>query len=59
VPVAKDKHKKTKGVDSHKDYMGVVKSVLALAIKCDQCLRAAATQAETTLFKDDNFTISH
>jgi hypothetical protein len=59
VPVAKDKDKKTKGVDSHKDYKEVVKSVLAPAVKCDQHVRAAATHAQTTLLKDYNITISH
>jgi hypothetical protein len=59
VLLVEDKEKKTKGVDNHKDYMEVVKSVLALANKCDQSVRIAATHAQTTLFDNFNITISH
>jgi hypothetical protein len=63
VTVAEGKDKKTKGADNHKDYREAVKSVLRWvvenAVECDQSVRAAATQAQTTLFKDDNITISH
>jgi hypothetical protein len=60
VPMAEDKDKKTKGVDSRKDNMEVVKSVLTPSVKCDQSVvRAAAIQAQPTLFKDYNITISH
>jgi hypothetical protein len=58
VQVVEDKDKRTKGVDSHKDYMEVIKMVLmrmlAPALECDQSVRAAAT-----LFKDYTITISH
>jgi hypothetical protein len=62
VPMAKHKDKKTKGADNHKVYKETIKSVLMrvveTAIECDQYVRAAATQAQATLFKDYNITIS-
>jgi hypothetical protein len=63
VTVAEDKDNKTKGADNHKNYMEAVKSVLKRvvenAVECDQSVRAAATQAQTTLFKHYNITNSH
>jgi hypothetical protein len=63
VPVAHDKDKKTKGADNHKDYMETYNSMIMRAVEsaveCDQYVRAAATQAQTTLFKDFNITITH
>jgi hypothetical protein len=63
VTAAEDKDKKIKGADNHKDYREAVKSVLKRvvenAVECDQSVRAPATQAQTTLFKDYNITISH
>jgi hypothetical protein len=45
--MTQDKDNKTKGVDSHKDYMQVVKSVLwrvlAPAVEYDQSVRVSAT----------------
>jgi hypothetical protein len=58
VLVAEDKDNNTKGVDSQRDYMKVVKSVLAHVVKCDQLLRDAAIRAHTTLCKDYNTTIN-
>jgi hypothetical protein len=49
VSMAEAKDQKTKGFDSHKDYKEVVNNVLAFAVKCDQYVRFAATEARTTL----------
>jgi hypothetical protein len=62
VIVIEDKHKRTKGADSHKDYREAVKNVLRKVVEnaheCNQFVRAAATQAQTTSLKDYNITIS-
>jgi hypothetical protein len=61
VLVIEDKDKRTKGADSHKDYMEAVKTVLKKVVEnpheCNQSVRAAATQAQTTLLKYCNITI--